>query len=65
MQRIYAAPSAAPAVPGAEIKRGPDKGKCSYPAELMAPATPQPYYRCALHGHLPGDAHDLPHDPQP
>jgi hypothetical protein len=41
------------AIPGAEIKHGPRKGKCSYRAELMGQLTDRPYYRCLLHGTIP------------
>jgi hypothetical protein len=45
-------------ISGAQIERGPRKGLCSYPAELMDSTVVPPYYRCPLHGTLPEHGQD-------
>jgi hypothetical protein len=42
-----------PGLDGATIERGPRKGLCSYPAELMDSTLVPPYYRCPLHSTIP------------
>jgi hypothetical protein len=39
-----------PGLPGSMIERGPERGMCAYPAELMLPDAWPPFWRCPIHG---------------